>query len=635
MSLIKQLWLALIVIMLLAFGGSFAISTLGARSYLEQQLYLKNQDNAASLALAMSQLDKDPVTLELLVGAHFDSGHYRQIRLVQPTGEVLVERNNPPLSTKVPEWFTSLIPIEVEPGVAQIQDGWRQFGTLTLLSHDRFAYQELWDESVDLALWFLGGLVVCGLIGSGVVRVITRPVAAVVGQAEAIGQRRFVTVGEPATHEFRRIVRAMNGLSGRVRTMLEAETERLEKLRRLAHSDPLTGLANREHFLAALESLLEHEQTSSGSLVIGRISGLDGLNRQLGRQVVDQLLLRIGTSLQQLAGERQGWLAGRLNGADFVLLAVESPDTLAVARELSAQLHLALDGANLEGERLLPVGGTRFAAGERISTVLSRADGALIMAERDEGIAIQVAEPHSHEVGPSDLVSWQQALTDALRNDGVRLAEYPVLGAQGDIVHFEAPVRLRLDGDWRPAAYFMPWVAKLDLLPELDRQVIVAALRELEASSDKHLAVHVSGEAIRSPGFRDDVLALLRRHSAVANRLWLEVPEAAAFRQLNAFRELCLMLKPSGCRIGLEHVGSQFSRISELQELGLDFIKIDGALIRGVQQYSSHEVFLRGLCTIAHAIGLLVMAEGVGSRSESAGLFELGFDAVTGPGVKV
>lgn len=635
MSLTKQLWLALIVIMLLAFGGSFAISTLGARSYLEQQLYLKNQDNAASLALAMSQLEKHPVTLELLVGAHFDSGHYRQISLVQPTGEVLVERNNPPLPTTVPEWFTNLIPIEVAPGIAQIQDGWRQFATLTLLSHDRFAYQELWDESVDLALWFLGGLIICGLVGSGVVRVITRPVAAVVGQAEAISQRQFVTVVEPVTDEFKRIVRAMNSLSERVRTMLETETERLEKLRRLAHSDPLTGLANREHFLAALESLLEHEQTSGGSLVIGRISGLDGLNRQLGRQVVDQLLLRIGTSLQQLVDERHGWQAGRLNGADFVLLAAESPDTLTVARELSARLHLALDGANLEEERLLPIGGTRFAAGERISTVLSRADGALIMAERDAGVAIQVAEPSSHEVGPTDLATWQLALTEALRNDGVRLAEYPVLGAQGNNIHFEAPVRLRLDDDWRSATYFMPWVAKLDLLPELDRQVIAAALNELEASSDKHLAVHVSGEAIMAPGFRGEVLRLLQRYSPVAHRLWLEVPEAAAFRQLNAFRELCRELKPFGCRVGLEHVGSQFSRISELQELGLDFIKIDGALIRGVQQNSSSEVFLRSLSTIAHAIGLLVIAEGVGSDRESAGLFELGFDAVTGPGVKV
>ena len=58
----------------------------------------------------------------------------------------------------------------------------------------------------------------------------------IVKQAEAIGERRFVTIAEPATREFRRIVRAMNSLSARVRTMLEEETERLEKLRFAAHT---------------------------------------------------------------------------------------------------------------------------------------------------------------------------------------------------------------------------------------------------------------------------------------------------------------------------------------------------------------------------------------------------------------
>jgi len=92
MSLIKQLWIGIAIVMSIAFGASFVVSTLSARHYLEQQLYVKNLDNASSLALSLSQMPKDAVTVELQIAAQFDAGHYRLIRLVAPSGEIIVER---------------------------------------------------------------------------------------------------------------------------------------------------------------------------------------------------------------------------------------------------------------------------------------------------------------------------------------------------------------------------------------------------------------------------------------------------------------------------------------------------------------------------------------------------------------
>ena len=153
MSMIKQLWIAIAVLALLALGGSAIVSLLSARHYLEQQLHLKNLDNASSLALSMSQLPKDPVTIELLLSAQFDSGHYEYIRLADPQGAVLVERQNTAAPEGVPQWFMHLIPIEAPQGVAQIQDGWKQFGTLSVKSHGRFVYRSLWDGARTLLMW--------------------------------------------------------------------------------------------------------------------------------------------------------------------------------------------------------------------------------------------------------------------------------------------------------------------------------------------------------------------------------------------------------------------------------------------------------------------------------------------------
>ena len=89
MSLFRQLWLAVIASTVIAFAGSFIVSTLTARHYLERQLAIKNNDNAATLALSMSQLDKDPVTIELQIAAVFDSGQYATVRLIDPNGKTM------------------------------------------------------------------------------------------------------------------------------------------------------------------------------------------------------------------------------------------------------------------------------------------------------------------------------------------------------------------------------------------------------------------------------------------------------------------------------------------------------------------------------------------------------------------
>jgi len=115
MSLIKQLWAAIILVMAMAFAASTVTSVWSARQYLQQQLQVKNIDNATALALSLTQLPKDPVMVELQVSAQFDAGHYRFIRIVSPTGETLVERVAEGQAAGAPAWFVRLIPIVAQP----------------------------------------------------------------------------------------------------------------------------------------------------------------------------------------------------------------------------------------------------------------------------------------------------------------------------------------------------------------------------------------------------------------------------------------------------------------------------------------------------------------------------------------
>jgi len=139
MSIYRQLWLAAIASMALALGGALLASMLGARDYLGSQLTLKNHDNAVALALMLGVEKPDPVKTDLLVASLFDSGHYEEIRILDPQGTTLSERASVPAALQAPRWFVDLLPIAAESGQASITSGWVELGSVRLRSDSRFA----------------------------------------------------------------------------------------------------------------------------------------------------------------------------------------------------------------------------------------------------------------------------------------------------------------------------------------------------------------------------------------------------------------------------------------------------------------------------------------------------------------
>lgn len=634
MSLIRQLWLAIGALMALAFGVSFVVSTLSAKHYLEEQLYLKNLDNAGSLALSISHMSRDPVTVELQLAAQFDTGHYQVIRLVGPSGEVMVERQAEADVEGAPGWFMRLIPIEAEAGVASVMDGWKLYGTLTVESQTRYAYAALWSGTLQLLGWFLAAAMLSGVLGSLMLKRITRPLGDVVAQAEAIGGRRFVTTHEPRTLEFRTVVRAMNSLAARVKGMLAEESRRLEVLRHEIQHDPLTGLLAREPFLSQLESLMQREDASaSGGMLIVRVAPLAQLNTVLGREGTDQLLKDVAKVMSLTLVEHPDAVIGRLNGADFAVIAPQESHPAGLAQLVQTSLASMAAEQPIASMIHFPVGGTSYAPGETITDVLARVDGALAQAEQLEADEPVLAE--SHGVGPHviSLAAWRESLGHVFEQSAVKLASYPVVDAAGSVLHLESPVRILIEDQWHGAGIIMPWVARLGWQGRLDAEVVRCAIETLQTSHDD-LCINVSAESIAEPAFRAALIEQLQQVPTLACRLWIDVPEAGALRHLDAFRSLCIALQPLGCKIGLEHVGKHFARIGELHDIGLDYLKVDVSLIRDIHLNTGNQAFLRGLCMVAHAIGLQAIAEGVMHANEINMLFTLGMDGVTGPGVR-
>jgi diguanylate cyclase (GGDEF)-like protein len=382
MSMYRQLWLAIITSMLLALAGSMLASLLSARSYLESQLSIKNTDNAAAVALSLSQGNPDAVTAELVVSSLFDRGHYELIRIVDPNGKLIVERVSSENEWDAPVWFAHALPIKAEPGIAQITSGWKQFGTVTLVSHSRFAYGALWKSAYEMVLALTAAGLVGGYLGSLVLRRLRGPLDAVIEQAKAITLRRFVTIEEPRVPELRQLAAAMNITVGRLKTMFDDEADRLEVVRRDANCDPLTGLANRTYFLARLREMVTAEDSTGGTVMIARLANLATVNQTLGRSATDDLLRAYGHEMERAAEIHPEGLAARLNGADFALLIPSLGNPQAQATALLDALSTTA-AAYLPGQANTWLGCGHFSRGVEVENILSQVDAALASAEAD------------------------------------------------------------------------------------------------------------------------------------------------------------------------------------------------------------------------------------------------------------
>lgn len=638
MSLIKQLWFAIILIMSLAFGASFLINMITSKHYLEQQLEMKNTDNAVSLALSISQMEKDPVAVNLMLSAQFDNGHYEYIRLTDPNKTIMTERVNTGQTKSVPAWFKNMIHINPNPGIAQIQDGWSQYGVLTLASATDFAYRDLWNGSLTMLMWSTIIALASGILGSLILKMIIRPLHEMVDMTEAIGEKNFISIKEPRTHEFRSLAKALNRLSQRIKDMLKNESELLEQMRIEANYDSVTGLMNRKYFSSRVATYMENDDTfTEGILVVSHITNLAEINETLGSTATDKVLKKMGLALDAYCKQYPSLISGRLTGADFAVFSSSKVDHNVICSQVKSVLHEAADLDSQFSNFDLHTISSVVSKSEQldglkklITTIKSQTS----ITETDILALIQEEDINRYE--NHDETEWRAMLTSAIDARRLTLASFPVKSNQQAIIHFECPARLQLveDGPWVPAGEFIAWATQLGLVAQLDRLALETAINSLVDDDSKAIGLNVSTSGMCDPYYHAAISKLLKGKPQIANKLWFEVGEYSVFQNLSKFKTFAELVKSLGCKIGVEHVGTQIGRLGELHDFDLDYIKVDASIVRDIDKNPGNKAFLKGICLIAHSIGLMAIAEGVQTGAELKTLPELGIDAATGPAVK-
>ncbi len=601
---------------------------------MAEQLQKKNNDNANGLAITLSNIQKDNVTVELIVSAQFDMGHYRRIAIVSPDNTLMIERVNRHPHANAPAWFQYLCAVDIQPGVANIQSGWQQYGTLVLESEPSLAYDQLWDTSRHAVLWTLVVAFLSYIVSGLWLKKILKPLDDVIAQAEALGDRKYITIAEPATEEFRKLVHTMNMLSERVKSMVTAESERLNTFNQQINYDEVTGLMNQSHFTNTASVALKHEGFVEGMLVLVQLRNLPEIDKQLGYSMTNQLIKKVGDALQQQMTHYQDVVCGRLAGGVFGIFSRQPLDDFAATTELKLVLE-KLNAAQQLLQFQFVITHTKTKKGDDFADIHRVMEFILDLAEDQTAVPMRVMNANSIVTSRKNYLNqWKQQFLQAIEQKQIKLACYPVMQRHQQLYHYECPLRLHIDeGDqWLAAGAFIDWASQLDMIKTLDGMALEHAV-EMLSKNTASLSVNVSAAAMRSDEYRDKLQALMLSVSQPA-RLSFEVAEEAAFSDFGKFKEFVNLVKTLGCMVGLEHVATRLAQLGDLHELGLDYVKFDASLIRDIHLRPQQQSLLRGLCMMVRTMGIVPIAEGVQDQQELDSLNAIGIEAVTGPFVQ-
>lgn len=643
MTLFRQVFIGVSLGFMVALLGIQWISLSNARAYMQQQLASHAQDTATTLgmSLAAAMQSGDTVLATTVVGPVFDRGYYRAIRIVSPQGFPLVEKQLAPTPPDVPRWFAGLVVLEAPTAESLITSGWRQLGRVIVTSHPNFAYLQLWHTASGYFSWLAAVYALALLLLHGFLRTILRPLREIETVARAISDRDFrVIVKIPGARELRSVVGAINGLSAKIRQIIDTEVGRANHFRREAFTDALTLLDNRRGFEEQLAACLREDTGAlSGAVYMVELNDFKEFNGQHGFKHGDELLRLAGKALAGFRKDGQDGihlLRSRINGATFAVAAIglTRGEAEALGNDLCAAIGLALAEQNAGPPPTFNCGGAYFEKRHAMSSLLAGADMAMAQARAKgaDGFALLATDDAAGDEKGSQ--HWRQLILDAIAGNRFALLAQPVIRLDnGQRFQLEVVGRIESEGgELIAAAQFMPMAIRHDLAAAIDMKLIGKTLATLrnDKTLEADVAINLSVRSINDSAFSGWLMSTLDAAPELARRLIFEVAEFGVTQDLHAVSDFVARLRRTGARFAVDNFGLHRLAFDYLQNLKPDYIKLNIALIGDLAARRENQFFISSIVKITQSLDVMAIANGIESEALLPLLRELGVEGYQG-----
>jgi len=438
-------------------------------------------------------------------------------------------------------------------------------------------------------------------------------------------------------------VRDRNGRTTGVVLVIQDESEKRRVGHRLSYEathDSLTGLINRREFERRLGRVVSglSDAAAEHVLLCLDLDRFKAINDSCGHPAGDEMLRRLSALLSCHTRKRD--TLARLGGDEFAVLLENCP--LAEAERIADNIRAEVEAFRFGWED------RAFAVGASIGLIpLTESSGGSAAVMRVADIACYVAkEAGGNRVHLERLGGDSPAMSKAMARRVTRLARavdegHFQLYAQAIVpLQPDHPARSRYEillrlpdgaGRMQAAAEFLPRAQRANLMPAIDRWVIretIALLgqwqRDYPDSELPVCCINVSPSALADDRLASLVEQQLASHGVPAHALCFELPESAALASLARTLEFIAALRSTGCGLALEDVGSGVTSLTYLKTLPVDFLKIGGALVRGIVADPVYASIVGSVNQIGLSMGIPTIAKEVGDTDTLDKLRALG-----------
>ena len=419
---------------------------------------------------------------------------------------------------------------------------------------------------------------------------------------------------------------------------------RTKELGHLALHDTLTGLPNRalvqdriEHALARLADGDDDAMVAVLFVDLDRFKLVnDGLGHETGDELLAAVSRRLSTSVR-----RQDTVA-RFGGDEFVVLCEDLSDERQAVELAERAAHafvepFVLSRAEVAVSASIGIAVTRRTS-ERASTLLQDADAAMYRAKRRGGARHELFDEAMRTQAVSRLLT-ERALRRALQQDELRVLFQPQFElATGRRIAVEAllrwnhPVRgLVMPGDFLRVAEETGIIVPIgEWVLERACDLLRSPAADGSAGERLSVATNVSARQLQRPDFPALVARALQDFAVDPDRLCLEVAESALLDDLDATGDTLRALKELGVRLAIDDFGTGGSSLTYLRRFPFDELKIHNMFVEGLGRSAADDAIVAATIDMAHALGMIVAAEGVETEEQRARLRELGCDRAQG-----
>lgn len=418
----------------------------------------------------------------------------------------------------------------------------------------------------------------------------------------------------------------------------------LEKIEYHSTHDPLTGLVNRLEFERRLHSLLRDpgHKKSSHALIFFDLDNFKVINDTCGPTAGDLLLQQIAQLIQKKT--RKSDLLARMGGNEFgVLLHHCSIDRANIIAEsyLTAVKNFRFHWLDKQFEVGASVGVVPTLTDSlEVADILGHAETACHIAKEKGGNQIRLyagQEEFSHRRQESHWVSEIRAALDADRFQLFFQRIAPLANTGDKSEHREILLRM-VDAAGRLVmpGEFMPVAEKYHLMPLVDRWVIRRLFETYPTRTQpaaELYAINLSGASLNDEHFADFLRTQIVAYAIPPASLCFEITETVAIRSLQRASAFIQELREIGCHFALDDFGAGMSSFAYLRALNVDFLKIDGSLVRDVHRDPVCRVMVDAIHNIGKTMNIQTIAEFVENEDIVTTLRQIGVDYAQGYGI--